>query len=100
MDILFIRHAESESNAGLRTEHPATIRLTERGQAQAALTAQFLPRPALLVTSPYQRTKATAAPLLARFPGAPQAEWPVQEFTFLKPLPLARHNWPGALARR
>jgi broad specificity phosphatase PhoE len=55
MDILFIRHAESESNAGLRTEHPATIRLTERGQSQAALTAKILTRPALVVIPPASR---------------------------------------------
>lgn len=72
--------------AGLRTEHPATIRLTERGQTQAALTAKTLPSPALVVTSPYLRTKQTAAPFLWRFLNAPQAEWPVQEFTFLNPL--------------
>lgn len=76
MDILFIRHAESESNAGLRTEHPATIRLTERGESQAGLTAQVLPRPA--------------------------AEWPVQEFTFLNPAhwqgSTGQERWPSAKA--
>lgn len=102
MDILFIRHAESESNAGLRTEHPATIRLTERGQTQAALTAETLPPPALIVTSPYLRTKQTAAPFLRRFPNAPQAEWPVQEFTFLNPAhwqgTTGQERWPSANA--
>lgn len=87
----FIRHAESESNAGMRTEHPATIKLTEKGLEQAHLTSQiFENAPDLIVTSPYIRTLATAAPFIERFPEIPRAEWPVQEFTYLDP-----SHWNG-----
>jgi broad specificity phosphatase PhoE len=87
----FIRHAESESNAGMRTEHPATIRITERGREQARLTSQvFETAPDLIVTSPYIRTQQTAAPLMERFPAVPCVEWPVQEFTYLDPA-----HWNG-----
>jgi broad specificity phosphatase PhoE len=39
LTVHFIRHAESESNAGMRTEHPATIRLIEKGLEQVRLTS-------------------------------------------------------------
>jgi broad specificity phosphatase PhoE len=87
----FIRHAESESNAGLRTEHPGTSRITDRGQEQARLASQvFATAPDLIVTSPYIRTQLTAAPLIERYPHVPRAEWPVQEFTYLDPA-----HWAG-----
>jgi broad specificity phosphatase PhoE len=91
LTVHFIRHAESESNAGMRTKHPATIRLTEKGLEQARLTSQiFENAPDLIVTSPYIRTQTTAAPLIERFPGTPRVEWPVQEFTYLDP-----SHWNG-----
>lgn len=105
LTVHFIRHAESESNAGLRTEHPATTPITEKGLNQALLTSQiFKTAPDLIVTSPYIRTKQTAAPLMERFPDVPCAEWPVQEFTYLDPahwsgttyhdrLPIAHAYW-------
>lgn len=91
LTIHFIRHAQSESNAGMRTEHPATIRLTEKGHQQAKLTAlAFQHTPDLIVTSPYLRTRLTAEPLIKRFPETPCVEWPVQEFTYLDPA-----HWNG-----
>ncbi len=91
LTVHFIRHGESTSNAGLATIHPALTPLTERGHAQAALTARALDIvPDLVVVSPYIRTRQTAQPLLDRFPNTPLAEWPVQEFTFLAP-----HHWDG-----
>ncbi len=91
LTVYFIRHGESESNAGLRTEHPSTIRLTDKGLQQARLLCQvFENAPDLIVTSPYLRTRQTAEPLIARFPETPQAEWPVQEFTYLDP-----SHWNG-----
>jgi 2,3-bisphosphoglycerate-dependent phosphoglycerate mutase len=84
--VWFIRHAESESNAGLPTRDPASTRLTAKGEQQAQQIAEFLPQaPALIVTSPYIRTKQTAQPTLQRFAAVPQAEWLIQEFTFLAP---------------
>jgi broad specificity phosphatase PhoE len=82
--ILFIRHGESESNAGGKTEHPRSINLTEQGRAQAQARATSLKlTPDLIVTSSYIRTKQTAEPFLARFPGTPAEEWDIHEFTFL-----------------
>src|SRR3546814_4777403 len=35
--------------------------------------------------SPYTRTRQTAAPTIARFPGVPVEVWPIEEFTYLQP---------------
>jgi 2,3-bisphosphoglycerate-dependent phosphoglycerate mutase len=106
--VWLIRHAESESNAGLRTSDPATIQLTARGRSQAAHLARSFPSPpALIVTSPYQRAKETALPTCERFPNVPVEEWPVQEFTYLSPArcrhltaaeraPMVRAYWERA----
>ncbi|WAL61724.1 histidine phosphatase family protein [Thermocoleostomius sinensis] len=84
--VWFIRHAESESNAGLPTRDPASTRITPTGEEQAQQIADCLPdAPSLIVTSPYLRTKQTAQPTIQRFASVPQAEWPIQEFTFLAP---------------
>ncbi len=90
-EVWFIRHGESASNAGLRTEHPATIELTALGRQQATCVSHAFKRaPDLIVTSPYARTKDTAQATIHRFRDVPQAEWPVQEFTYLNPA-----NWNG-----
>jgi broad specificity phosphatase PhoE len=84
--VWFIRHGESESNAGLPTSDPASVPLTVAGHRQAKRVCQaFAKAPSLFVTSPYLRTKQTAQPSLARFTGVPHAEWPVHEFTYLAP---------------
>ena len=81
-----IRHGESEANAGLPSENPADVPLTDRGFTQSAAVAErFDFSPTLIVTSPYLRTAQTAQKTIARFPHTPQQEWPVQEFTFLAP---------------
>jgi probable phosphoglycerate mutase len=83
----FVRHAQSESNAGMRTEHPTSIQLTPKGYEQARHVSQtFETAPQLIVISPYLRTHQTAQATLERFPSVPVAEWPVQEFTFLAPV--------------
>lgn len=84
--VLFIRHGESQSNAGEKTEHPLSIKLTQTGVQQAAEAAQhFSLRPALIVTSKYIRTKQTAEVFLEKFGYVPQEEWDIHEFTFLSP---------------
>ena len=81
-----IRHGESESNARLPTDHPATIPLTKRGREQAERIAIAFPRaPDGIVISPYHRTRDTAEATLRRFPGVTVEEWPVQEFTYIAP---------------
>jgi len=84
--IWFIRHGESEANAGGRTIDPASIGLTDMGLQQAEFIAQaFAEAPSLIVTSSYVRTKQTAVPTLLRFPDACHEQWPVHEFTYLSP---------------
>ena len=82
--ILFIRHGESESNAGEKTEHPQSINLTPLGRQQARDKAAGLGvTPDLIVTSAYIRTKQTAEPFIEKFSTVPTDEWNVHEFTFL-----------------
>lgn len=82
--VWFIRHAESESNAGLATSDTALTPLTPKGIAQAQRFAQLFPRPpSLIVTSAYCRSQQTAQPLIERFPTVPQEVWPVHEFAYL-----------------
>lgn len=85
--IWFIRHGESEANAGCRTSDPAVIPLTANGRRQASeIAASFEEQPALVVSSRYLRAKQTARPLLDRFRQVPYEEWDVHEFTYLSPL--------------
>jgi broad specificity phosphatase PhoE len=92
--IWFIRHGQSESNAGLATMYPGGSALTELGKTQARYVAQTIPtRPDLIITSPYIRTKQTAIPTFARFTDVPHEEWPVQEFHYLA-LPTDRPIHP------
>jgi len=84
--IWFIRHGESEANAGLPTDDPRTISLTAKGREQAeALTAVIDKQPDLFIISPYIRTRQTAKPLLKKFPTVPTEIWPLYEFDFLSP---------------
>lgn len=81
----FIRHAESESNAGLATSDTALTPLTPKGIEQARRFAQMFPRPpSLIVTSAYRRSQQTAQPLVERFPAVTQEVWPVYEFAYLE----------------
>lgn len=79
-EIWLIRHGQSESNAGARVGATEQIGLTALGQQQAAFAAQAFTRaPARVITSAYRRAKATALPLLDRYPGTPCEEWPIHE---------------------
>src|SRR3546814_12707156 len=72
MRAIFIRHGENTGNAGVPCHDLAAIELTERGHEQARqVAASWTQAPALIVTSPYTRTRQTAAPTIARFPGVP-----------------------------
>lgn len=85
--IFFIRHGESEANAGLPTSDPAATALTKLGQRQAEEAASKFPtEPELIVTSLFLRAKQTAIPLMKRYPHVKCEEWPVHEYTFLSPL--------------
>ena len=94
-EIWWIRHGESDSNAGARTANAAAPVLTELGWQQArAVPKAFEQAPDLIVSSSFIRTKQTAQPLLERFPEVRQEEWPVQEFTELSY--LNRNHTSGA----
>jgi len=97
MRAIFIRHGESTGDAGVPYHDLATIELTERGHEQArAVAASWAEAPALIVTSPYTRTRQTAAPI-ARFPACRPVEvWPIEEFTYLQP---ARGNGSRSAGR-
>jgi broad specificity phosphatase PhoE len=87
--LFLVRHAESASNAGLKTEHPVTVPITPFGQEQAKRFTNLWggkeERPELVVTSRFIRTQQTAAPFLAKYPNVPHEEWAVEEITQLCP---------------
>ncbi len=84
--VWFIRHAQSDSNAGLPTKNPEGTRITDLGQYQAEQVAKcFSFAPDRIIVSPYYRTQLTADPLIKRFPAVPVEEWNVQEYTYLMP---------------
>ena len=105
MKLWLIRHAESEANVGRATADFAGVRLTPRGERQAAaLAAAVSDRPDRVVCSSFVRTQLTAAPTLAKFPGLAVEELPVHEFTYLcadrcrdtapaDRLPMVREYW-------
>lgn len=83
--VFLIRHGESCANAGMPANTSVSdIYLTDNGHAQARNLAESLTlKPDLVITSPFLRTKQTAAPLLEKFPGLLVEEWPIYEFTYL-----------------
>ena len=86
MQATFIRHGKSTGNAGVPCHDLALIELTDFGHQQAQrIAGDWTQAPSLIVTSPYLRTKQTAAPTIERFPGVPVEEWPIEEFTYLQP---------------
>ena len=85
-EVWFIRHGESVSNANLPTMHPAASELTEKGHREAEYVAQaFMRKPDLIVVSPFIRARQTAVPTINRFKPITVAEWPIEEFTYLRP---------------
>ncbi len=82
--VICCRHGQSVANAGAATSDPLAIPLTELGLRQAEEVAQqWHGEPGLIVVSPAERARATAAPTIRRFPEAPHEEWPIHEFTYL-----------------
>lgn len=84
VEFWFIRHGESEGNAGLPAKSDAQTPLTEKGRRQAAFVPkQITTPPDLFVISPYVRTAQTASPTLDKFPNIPVETWPIHEYTYL-----------------
>lgn len=80
----FIRHGESQSNAGLSSKADHSTPLTKRGELQSQCIAENLTEaPDLIVISPYLRAIQTAEPTIAKFPDIPKQTWPIQEFSYL-----------------
>jgi broad specificity phosphatase PhoE len=83
-EFTFIRHCQSQGNAGFTTHQPQSIALTEKGVSQSEFVAgAFETAPDLIVTSPFVRTKQSAKPLILKFPEARCEEWKVEEFSYL-----------------
>lgn len=96
----FIRHAQSQANAGQATLDDATIELTDLGRRQArALSETITQKPDLIIYSKYLRTQQTASPLIEKFPHIPVRTLPIHEFTYLSSNECAnttshqRQNW-------
>ena len=85
--VWLVRHGQSESNAGLPSSDWRGIPLTGFGHRQAErIAGVFGDPPKLIVRSPYLRAQQTAQPTIAAYPAAACEEWPVQEFSYLRPL--------------
>lgn len=84
VDVWFIRHGETISNAGEATKNAYDIYLTERGHEQARQISTLIDKtPDLIVMSAYLRTHQTAQPTRDKFPDVPHTIWPVHEFNYL-----------------
>jgi broad specificity phosphatase PhoE len=95
-----VRHGQSASNAGLPATGHGDVPLTELGLSQARALADRVERqPDLLILSSFLRARATAEPILERFPGTPRETWPIHELTYLSPArcvgttPATRRPW-------
>jgi broad specificity phosphatase PhoE len=83
--ILFVRHAESLSNAGGVTMPHHTIPLSDTGRRQAAALATSLPEPSAVFVSGMARTQQTAAPYCNRYGMTPQKCPELDEFSVIDP---------------
>jgi broad specificity phosphatase PhoE len=94
VNVLLVRHGQSESNAGLSASNHVDVALTELGESQAEEVAREIDEcPALVVVSRFARSRQSAAPLLARFPRVRCETWPIEEFTYLN-VPLTANTTP------
>lgn len=86
-EIWFIRHAQSEGNAGKRTTSSKENPLTDLGHRQAATLSDHLcgigMKPGLLIYSDFIRTQQTMAPFVEANPDIPTEKWNIHEFTYL-----------------
>lgn len=81
-----IRHGQSTSNAGIWSDKPHEVSLTELGKQQAILCAeQISQQPDLIVTSPATRAIETSLPIRERWPAVAHEIWPIQELVYLSP---------------
>ena len=87
--VWFIRHGESEANAGKATESSEKMELTSLGYEQADRVSLAIEKePELIITSKFTRAFQTAQATIKRFPNSPVETWEIQEFTYLSPAGL------------
>lgn len=85
-ELIFIRHAESVSNAGGPTMPHGAVPLSELGHQQAQLLARLIDvEPATVLVSFFLRTHQTAAPFCERFGVQPQVHPDLHEFSVIDP---------------
>ena len=85
-EVYIIRHAESISNIGHRTENHHSIPLSEKGKLQAKELADTVTIiPDLIVISSFSRTHETAIPFIEKHSKVPLETWDVHEFTYMDP---------------
>lgn len=90
-DVILVRHGYSAGNAGKRTFGVTEIPLEDRGHAEAQVIADCIvdtygaDRISHIVTTPYLRTRQTAAPLVARTGLTPLVHPNWREITYLQP---------------
>lgn len=102
-----VRHGQSAANAGLPSVEHADVPLTALGLEQARAVARRVARaPDLLILSPFARARATAEPILERWPATRCETWPIGELTYLSPArcvgttPEVRRPWIADYWRR
>lgn len=84
MAVIFVRHAESLSNAGGVTMPHEAIPLSERGRQQAKALADALPTtPSAILVSGMVRTHQPAAPYCAQFSLTPRQHAGLNEFSVI-----------------
>ena len=90
LELWFIRHGETEINAGVWSANPAKTHLTLNGLKQAEQAAtQVVEQPDLFIVSPLIRAKETMRLFTSLWPKAPLSILPIQEFIYLSPSRLA-----------
>ncbi len=91
--VFFVRHGESQSNAGGITMPHADIPLTDRGRAEAVELVSLLPvRPGKILSSPFLRAVDTAQPYAERTTARVELETLLCEFDMIDPALIAGLN--------
>lgn len=91
--IFFIRHGETFSNTGESYDHPAHIRLTDKGHAQAKGLVKKVKNPKKIIVSKYFRTLQTAEHVINKNKHVDVLVFPeIHEFTYLSNDKFIKHT--------
>lgn len=91
--VFFVRHGESQSNAGGMTMPRADIPLTDAGRLHAIEVANRLPvRPARILSSPFLRAVDTAEPYAERTVIEVEFQPLLREFDMIDPTLISGMN--------